>query len=117
LFVVLTLKCYTYKIPPMNKKFKIKPEHKKYIRPVVGGIILLLGAVFMIVPFIPLGYIFLFGGLFLLSTEIPVFRKWLEKAKSKDKKNRIEKVEKTVEKKEEKVSKKIVMSEEEAKKS
>ncbi len=101
----------------MNRIFKIKPEHKKYLRPVVGGIILLLGAVFMLVPFIPLGYIFLFGGLFLLSTDIPIFRKWLNKAKSKDKKNRIEKVEETVDEKEEKWSKKIVMSEEEKNKS
>ncbi len=97
----------------MNKIFKIKPEHKKYLRPVVGGIILLLGIVFMVVPFIPLGYIFLFGGLFLLSSEIPIFKKWLSKAKSKDKKDRIEKVEDKVDKKEENWSKKIVMSEEE----
>jgi uncharacterized membrane protein YbaN (DUF454 family) len=95
----------------MNNSFKIKPEHKKYLRPVAGGIILLLGVVFMVVPFIPLGYIFLFGGLFLLSTEIPIFKKWLNKAKSKDKKNRIEDVEKTVDKKEEQVSKKIVKQE------
>ncbi len=97
----------------MNKIFKIKPEHKKYLRPVAGSIILLLGMVFMVVPFIPLGYIFLFGGLFLLSTEIPIFKKWLNKAKSKDKKNRIEEVEKTVDKKEEQVSKKIVKPEDE----
>lgn len=97
----------------MNNIFNIKPEHKKYLRPVAGGFILLLGIVFMVVPFIPLGYIFLFGGLFLLSTEIPIFKKWLDKAKSKDKKNRIEEVEKTVDEKEEQVSKKIVKSEDE----
>ncbi len=96
----------------MNNMFKIKPEHKKYIRPVVGGIILLLGIVFMVVPFIPLGYIFLFGGLFLLSSEVPIFKKWLNKAKGKDKKNRIEKVEKAVDEKEEQLSKKIVKSKE-----
>ncbi|MFW6371917.1 MAG: hypothetical protein ACOC10_12005 [Bacteroidota bacterium] len=95
----------------MNSWIKIKPEHKKYLRPVVGAVILLLGAVFMVVPFIPLGYIFLFGGLFLLSTEIPIFKKWLEKAKSKDDKGRVEKVEKKVDKKEDQVSKKIVKSE------
>lgn len=95
----------------MSSWIKIKPEHKKYLRPVAGGIILLLGAVFMIVPFIPLGYIFLFGGLFLLSTEIPFFKKLLNKAKSKDKKNRIEKVEKIVDEKEEQISEKIVESE------
>lgn len=97
----------------MNKVFKIKPEHKKYLRPVTGAVILLLGLVFMVVPFIPLGYIFLFGGLFLLSTEIPIFKKWLNKAKSKDKKNRIEKVEKKVDEKEEQIGKIIVQTDEE----
>ena len=101
----------------MQKKFKIKPENKKYIRPVVGAVILLLGLIFMFVPFIPLGYIFLFGGLFLLSTVVPVFKKWLKKAQSKDKKNRIKKVQDVVNEKEEKISKKIVMSEEQNNKS
>jgi hypothetical protein len=94
----------------MGSFFKIKPEHKKYIRTVVGIIILILGGVFMVVPFIPLGYIFLFGGLFLLSTKIPIFKKWLDKAKSKDKKGKIEKVEKIVDEKEEQLSEKIVES-------
>ncbi|MFW6289383.1 MAG: hypothetical protein ACOC0R_00330 [Mariniphaga sp.] len=97
----------------MKEMLKIKAKHKKYLRPVVGGVILFLGAVFMVVPFIPLGYIFLFAGLFLLSTEIPLFKKWQEKAKSKDDKNRVENVEKKVDKKEEQVSRKIVKSEDE----
>jgi hypothetical protein len=97
----------------MNKFFKIKPKHKKYIRPVIGIIILILGGIFMMVPFIPLGYIFLFGGLFLLSTKIPLFKKWLDKAKAKDDKGRIEKVEKKVNEKEEQLSDKIVMTEKE----
>lgn len=101
----------------MSSWIKLKPEHKKYLRPVIGGIILLFGAVFMVVPFIPLGYIFLFGGLFLLSTEIPLFKKWLNKAKSKDNKNRIENVEKTVDRKEQQVSEKIIRSEDESKSS
>jgi uncharacterized membrane protein YbaN (DUF454 family) len=94
----------------MANLFKIKPEHKKHVRTVVGIIILILGGIFMVVPFIPLGYIFLFGGLFLLSTKVPLFKKWLEKAKSKDKKGKIEKVEKKVDEKEEKWSEKIVDS-------
>lgn len=88
--------------------FKIKPGHKKYIRPVTGIIILLLGGVFMVVPFIPLGYVFLFAGLFLLSPNIPIFRKWLDKAKSKDKKNRIAKVEEKVSRKEDEWGEKLV---------
>ena len=73
----------------------------------VGIIILVLGGIFMLFPFIPLGYIFLFSGLFLLSTEIPLFKKWLEKAKTKDEKGRIEKVEKSVTKQEDKLTNKI----------
>ena len=91
----------------MNSFFKIKPEHKKHVRTVVGIIILILGGIFMVVPFIPLGYIFLFGGLFLLSTKVPIFKKWLEKAKSKDKKGKIEKM---VDEKEEQLTEKIVES-------
>jgi uncharacterized membrane protein HdeD (DUF308 family) len=94
----------------MNSFFKIKPEHKKHVRTVVGIIILILGGIFMLVPFIPLGYIFLFGGLFLLSTKIPIFKKRLDKAKSKDKKGKIEKVEKMIDEKEEQLSEKIVES-------
>lgn len=94
----------------MSSFFKIKPEHKKHVRTVVGIIILILGGIFMLVPFIPLGYVFLFGGLFLLSTKVPIFKKWLDKAKSKDKKGKIEKVEKMVDEKEEQLTEKIVES-------
>jgi len=55
-----------------------------------------------------------FGGLFLLSTEIPLFKNWLDKLKSKDKKNRIEKVEQKVDEKEEQLSEKIILSDEES---
>lgn len=93
--------------------FKIKPEHKKYIRLVAGIIILILGAVFMIVPFIPLGYIFLFAGLFLLSFYIPAFKKPIDKLRKKDKKNRFDKVEDKIDKTEEKIDKKIVEDDDE----
>jgi hypothetical protein len=92
----------------MDDKYKLKPKYKNFLRPFFGGIILFLGIIFMFVPFIPLGYIFVFGGLFLLSTEIPIFKNWLDKAKAKDKKNRIDKVEDTINKKEEKVAEKII---------
>src|SRR5690554_2563689 len=98
----------------MHNFFKIKPQNKKYLRPVAGVVILLLGIIFMVLPFIPLGYIFVFGGLFLLSTEIPLFKNWLDKLKSKDKKNRIEKVEQKVDEKEEQLSEKIILSDEES---
>ena len=51
----------------------------------------------------------------MLSTEIPLFKRWLDKAKAKDKKDRIEKVEEMVDIQEEKVSDKIVMTEDEEK--
>ena len=74
----------------------------------VGIIILVLGGIFLLVPFIPLGYIFFFGGLFLLSTEIPFLKRWLEKAKSKDDKGRIENVEKNVIEKEDQLIDKVL---------
>jgi len=92
----------------MNDFFKRKPKLKNLLRPVVGIIILILGGIFMFLPFIPLGYILIFSGLFLLSTEIPLFKKWLEKAKTKDEKGRIEKVEKSVTKKEDQLSNKFI---------
>lgn len=97
----------------MHNFFKIKPQNKKYLRPVAGVVILLLGIIFMVVPFIPLGYIFVFGGLFLLSTRIPLFQKWLDKAKRHDKKNKIDKVEESVNKAEEKISRKIIIPDDE----
>lgn len=65
----------------------------------------------MIVPFIPLGYIFLFAGLFLLAYRIPFLEKYLDKIRKKDKKGRVEKVEKKINKTEEKVDKKLVKNE------
>ena len=92
----------------MKHIFKIKPKNKKYIRLVAGIVILVFGAVFMVVPFIPLGYAFLFAGLFLLSTEIPALKKFLNKIKRKDKKGRVEKVEKKIDEGEEYVDEKLV---------
>lgn len=82
----------------MKQWFKIKPEHEKYIRLVAGIIILLLGGVFMLVPFIPLGYIFLFVGLFLLSYYVPFLKNIIDKIKKKDKKGIVEKTERKIEK-------------------
>lgn len=86
---------------------KLKPKHIKYIRPVVGFIVFILGAIFMFFPFIPLGYLFLAAGLFLMAYEIPFLRKLIDKLKRRDKKDRIEKVEEKVEKAENIVSQKI----------
>ncbi len=92
----------------MNSFFKIKPEHSKYIRWVIGIIILLFGAVFMVVPFIPLGYIFLFAGLFILAYDIPFLKKYIDKLKKKDKKGRLDKVEEKINDGEKKIEDKLV---------
>ena len=66
----------------MNQLFKIKPKHKEYIRLVAGIIILILGLIFMLVPFIPLGYRVFNCRIFLLSYKIPFFRKLIDKIKT-----------------------------------
>lgn len=92
----------------MKNPFKIKPEHKKYVRLLAGIIILVLGAVFMVVPFIPLGYAFLFAGLFLLASYIPALNKLLDKIRKKDNKGRVEKVEQKIDEGEKIVDEKMV---------
>lgn len=104
---VLSFSFQNFNFNTMNKFSKREPEQRNYLRPAVGAIILLLGAVFMLLPFIPLGYIFIFGGLFLLSTEIPLFKRWLDRAKAKDDKGRIDKVEKKVDKNEDQLINKV----------
>ena len=72
---------------------KIKSKYKKYFRPVAGSLLLAVGIVFMLIPFIPIGYMFIIAGLFLLAYEIPALKKVLDKIKAKDSKGRVEKVE------------------------
>lgn len=92
----------------MKQWIKIKPENKKYIRLVAGIIILLLGGVFMLVPFIPLGYAFIFAGLFLLASYIPFLNKVIAKLKKKDKKGLVKKVEKKIDEAEKEIDDKLV---------
>lgn len=66
-------------------------ENARYI---IGGIILFFGAIFMFVPFIPLGYIFIGIGAFLLSPAIPALKRLLNYIEKKDKSNKISKLEK-----------------------
>lgn len=87
---------------------KIKPEHEKYIRLVAGLILLVLGAVFMLIPFIPLGYIFLIASLFLLASYIPALNRIIEKMRRKDKKAKVDKVEKKIQDGEKIVSNKLI---------
>ncbi len=71
----------------------MKRKTKKYLRPVSGVIILILGGVFMLLPFIPLGYAFIFLGLFLLVPYVPFFARFMNWLKKKDESNKLEKVE------------------------
>jgi len=93
-------------------RLRIKPKHEKYIRLVAGLILLALGAIFMLIPFIPLGYIFLIASLFLLATYIPPLNRIINKIRTKDENDRVGKVEKKVSEGEKIVSKKIVEEEE-----
>ena len=72
---------------------RIKKFFKKNLRYIVGGLVLLFGAVFMFIPFIPLGYILLAAGAFLLAPTVPFLRKVLKYIEKKDKKNRVKKLE------------------------
>lgn len=94
--------------------FKIKSKHRKYIRIGLGVILLILGVVFTLVPFIPLGYIFLVGGLFLLAYEIPALKKILNKIKARDHKGRVEKVEQKMRDGEKVIEDKLVANENES---
>ena len=73
--------------------FGLKPRHKKYIRPVLGLLIFVLGAVFLLIPFIPLGYILLLIGAFFLAPVVPFLRRLLNRLKKKDSKHRVERAE------------------------
>lgn len=62
-----------------------------YLRLILGILAFLFGAVFMFIPFIPLGYILIFIAVLFLSTYIPPLKRLLQKLKEKDKKGIIEK--------------------------
>ncbi len=91
--------------------FKLKPKNTKNIRPVLGGLCILFGMIFMLVPFIPLGYILLFGGIFLLAPYIPVVDKLLKKIKNKDDKNRVQNAQNHVSHANDKISEKMTNEE------
>lgn len=87
---------------------KISSKYKKYIRLGIGILILALGLVFMLFPFIPLGYVFVIAGVFLLAFEIPPLKKLVNKIKEKDDKGRVEKVEQEIERGDQYISKRFV---------
>lgn len=66
-------------------------RRRRIIRVILGLFLIFSGIVFIIIPFIPLGYLFLIVGLFFLSPIIPWLRGILEKAERKEKKGRVRK--------------------------
>jgi uncharacterized membrane protein HdeD (DUF308 family) len=70
----------------------------KHARIFYGVIIFILGLVFAMVPMIPLGYIFLFLGAYLLQHKIPIFSRFMIWLRKRDKKGKLEKFENKVDK-------------------
>lgn len=69
----------------------------KHARLVYGIIILIIGAVAMLFPMIPLGYAGVFVGCYLLQHKIPFLRRVMDWLRRKDKKGRLQKFEDQVE--------------------
>ena len=69
----------------------------KYSRTVYGSIALVLGVVFALIPVIPVGYLFLFIGAFLLTHRIPIFMRFKRWLKKRDNRGRLEKIERKME--------------------
>lgn len=65
----------------------------KYARIVYGSIILVIGAVSMLLPMIPLGYIGLFVGAYLLHHRIPMLERLMDWLREKDKQGRLQRFE------------------------
>jgi uncharacterized membrane protein len=80
----------------MKQLEKFKEFFQKNLRYIVGGFLLLLGAVFMLIPFIPLGYVFLAVGAFLLTPVIPFLNKVVKYFEKKDDSGKIKEVEEKV---------------------
>ena len=93
---------------------KVKAKYKKHIRLGIGILVLCLGLVFMLFPFIPLGYVFVTAGLFLLAYEIPALKKQVNKLKKKDKKGRVEKVEKKLQEGDQFIDRKFIKDDDES---
>jgi len=76
------------------KRLKVwKAKIKANMRYLIGGLALLFGAIFMFVPFIPLGYVCLGIGAFLLSPAIPALKRLINFVEKKDPSEKIRKME------------------------
>ena len=71
-------------------------KYRKYLKLAIALFILALGSIFMVIPFIPLGFIFLFGGIVLLIRYIPFLNRQLYQLKGKNKNMMMGKIEEKV---------------------
>jgi hypothetical protein len=69
----------------------------KYARVVYGSIILAIGAATMLFPIIPMGYVGVFVGAYLLHHKIPFLERVMNWLRKKDKKGRLQGFEDKVE--------------------
>jgi len=82
---------------------KFKPKYKKHIKLVIALIIIVLGSVFMIIPFIPLGFILLFAGLVLLVPYVPFLNRLINQHKKRNKNKIVKKIEEKIQQMEGKI--------------
>lgn len=68
----------------------------KYARVVYGIITMIIGAVSMLLPMIPLGYVGLFVGAYLLHHRIPMLERLMNWLREKDDKGRLQRFEERV---------------------
>ena len=83
---------------------KFKPKYKKHIKLALALIIIVLGSAFMIIPFIPFGFILLYAGFVLLIPYAPS----LNRQQNQHKKRNKNKIVKIIEEKIQKMVEKIV---------
>jgi uncharacterized membrane protein YbaN (DUF454 family) len=69
---------------------------RRYIRPIIGGLLFLIGVVFMFLPMIPLGYLVLGASAVVLAPLSPPFRHLLRWLEERDSSGRVETVEKKI---------------------
>lgn len=65
-----------------------------YFRWIVGLLLLLLGLLFLFVPFIPLGYIFLFAAFIIIGPQLPFYNRFINWIIRRDHSGKFERVEK-----------------------
>lgn len=80
---------------------------RKYIRLILGVILMILGIAFMLIPFIPIGYLVIFVALFFLATYFPGLNNLLNKLRERDTKGRIDRIEEKIVQFEEWLSRKL----------